>query len=492
MKALPRSVFLLLAGLLLLAGCGPRGARSPRVEVDRQAAPARPPESGAGEELAASPKAPVDRGEVLVQILNCNLDLDLSEEQILVLRKKGEAESPLRIAVVDYDSVRASYARTWEGQTAATTLRLFEVSLKDLVGDHNQEIVCRGLNSRGELTLNVFRKTPAPTGLGLYFVEICSLASDGSIEIQEIERSEGYRQGQKNGPSFPIYTYTRDTESANLLDRVKHTYQWQYAQNRYVLASVQKLPGVVVEEAQLRELFADPSLSSFENYIAGPWYLSGPGGREEIILFDPQEKLISLYSGQVEEIYVWQTSFRSLSNRLLILAANESIESVVKRITVEVVSLNTIDVSILGAEEWDRTSGRYVKLTDELQTELLKQREQGWSGSVPALKGVYSGVEGMEIIFDPPRFTWIEEKRQFSGGFAVVRLDRSVLLLKALAENGLPGEADVYILGYEEKEEEGTLRRLLTLTPGRIGVHGAEPVSEKRFQFEQRETLAKP
>ncbi len=313
----------------------------------------------------------MERGESLASVLNCNLDLDLSEEQILVLRRKEEPDAPLRIAVADYDSVRGGYARTWEGTTGATNLRLFEITLLDLVGDHNQEIVCRGVNAQGELVLDVFRKTPSPTGLGLYFMEICQIVSDGSIEIQEVQRAEGYRLGQKNGPSFPIYAYSRDRASENLLDRIKYTYQWQYQQNRYVLTGEEKMPGIVVEEAQLRELFSDPSVEHFEQYLAGPWLASGSRGQEEIILFDPELRQIAIYSGQVEEIYEWQTSFRSFSNRLLILAANESIESVRKRITVEVVALNTIDVSVMGTEEWDRSSGRYLKLTDELQNELL-------------------------------------------------------------------------------------------------------------------------
>lgn len=486
--ALPAVLAVSLLAVAVLSSCGAgrrriNVAEAPAARVERpQAAP-----GASAETVAASPKVPVERSENLVQVLNCNLDLDLSEEQILVLKKKGEPEAPLRIAVVDYDSVRGSYARSWEGLTGATSLRLFEIALKDLVGDHNQEIVCRGINNRGELILNVFRKTPAPTGLGLYFMEICALTSDGSIEIQEIERSEGYRQGQKNGPSFPIYSYTRDKDSANLLDRIKYTYQWQYPQNRYVLASVDKLPGVVVEEAQLRELFSDLVVASFEKYIAGPWYLSGSGGREEIILFDPQTRSISIYSGQVEEIYLWQTSFRSLPNRLLIVAANESIESVVKRITVEVVSLNTIEVSTIGAEEWDRTGGRYLKLTDELQGELLKKKRQDRSRSVPVLQGVYRSTAGAEIIFDPPHFTWIEAERQYSGGFAVYNLDHLVLFMKGLDENGLPVGESTYLLEYAEKKDKDGWLRTLTLTAGKIGVHGVEPVAEKRLRFEQRE-----
>jgi hypothetical protein len=442
-----------------------------------------------GETLEIAPKVPIERSEKLIQVLNLNLDLDLSEEQILVLGAK-DPEAPLRIAVVDYDAVRGTYLRGWEGITGSTNPRLFEVSQKDLVGDHNQEIVCRGINGRGEQVLDVFRKTPAPSGVGLYYTKICQVVSEGSIEIQEIERSEGYRLGQKNGPSFAIYAYSRDKASPNLLDRIRTTYQWQYQQNRYVLTSEEKLPGAVVEERQLKELFADPSIEAFESYLAGPWYLAGSEGREEIILFSPEERRITIYSGQVEEIYVWQTSFRSLPNRLYILGANESIESIQKRITVEVTALNTIEVSILGSEEWDRSSGRYLKLTEELQEQLLKQKKTEVKPASILLKGIYRDDQGTEIIFDPPHFTWIG-KRQFSGGFAVISLDKTVLYLKGLDENGLPGQEATYIMEFTEKKEGQTVLRTLSLLAGRMGVHGVEPLTEQKRVFVQREDVEK-
>jgi hypothetical protein len=448
-----------------------------------------------GKTLEIAPKVPIERSEKLIQVLNLNLDLDLNEEQILVLGAKDDPEAPLRIAVVDYDAVRGAYLRGWEGITASTNPRLFEVSQKDLVGDHNQEIVCRGINGRGEQVLDVFRKTPAPSGVGLYFTEICQIVSEGSIEIQEIERSEGYRLGQKNGPSFAIYAYSRDKTSPNLLDRIRTTYQWQYQQNRYVLSGEEKLPGAVVEERQLRELFADPSVEAFESFLAGPWYLAGSEGREEIILFSPEgspkDRRITIYSGQVEEIYVWQTSYRTLPNRLYIESTNESIESIRERIYVDVVSLNTIEVTLVGSEEWNRTSGRYLKLTEELQEQLLKQKQTEVKPASILLKGIYRDEQGTEIIFDPPHFSWIGDKRQFSGGFAVISLDKTVLYLKGLDENGLPVQEATYIIEFTEKKEGQTAHRTLSLQAGRMGVHGVEALSEQKRVFVQREDLEK-
>ncbi len=441
------------------------------------------------EALELTPKVPLDEDEKLIQVFNTNLDLDANDEQILVVRQKDDAQGPLKIAVIDYDPVRAGYSRTWESLTNATNLRLLEITLKDVVGDHNLEIVCRGMNNQGELTLDLFRKTPSPTGLGLYFTEILRIVSDGSIDIAEIERSEGYRLGQKNGPSFVIYSFSQDRESDNLLDRIKRTYHWQYQRGRYVLTNVEKMPGAVVEEKQLEELFSDPSVEAFERFLAGPWYLADADGKQEILLFLPDQRRISLYAGQVQEVYVWQGSFRSLSNHLLAFGTNESIESISKRFSIDVVSLKTIDVSIWGTEQWDRSFGRYIKLTEELQQNLLEKEHARIKASSLELEGLYQSGEGIEIIFEPPHFTWIEDNSEFSGGFTIIRLDRDVLYLQGMDENGLPTQSATYIMDYAENREGSYLYRNLTLVPGRMSVNGVQPSSETRMVFEQLEIL---
>ena len=441
------------------------------------------------ETLELTPRVPLDDTEKLIRVINTNLDLDTNDEQILVLRQKADPQAPLKIAVIDYDPVRATYSRTWESLINASNLRLLDISLKDVVGDHNLEIVCRGMNDVGELTLDLFRKTPSPTGLGLYFTEILRIVADGSIEIDEVERSEGYRLGQKNGPSFVVYAYSRDAESENILDKVKRTYYWQYQQGRYVLTSKERLPGAVIEEKQLEELFSDPSVEAFEEFLAGPWYLAGTDGRDEILLFLPDQRRISVYSGDVQEVYIWQASFRSLSNRLLAFGANESIESIVRRFNVEVVSLNTIDVSILGSEQWDRSFGRYIKLTEELQHDLLSKEQTRINSAQTELNGLYQSGAGFQIIFEPPRFTWIEEEDSFSGGFTVIHLDQDVLYLQGMDDNGLPTTTATYILEYTEKQEGNYLYRTLTLVPGKLSVHGVTATAETRIVFEQLEIL---
>ena len=64
-----------------------------------------PGENGNG--ISSRPNIPLDTEEKLLQVINANLDLDKNDEQILVLRKKGDAEAPLQALI--FDSVYNSY-----------------------------------------------------------------------------------------------------------------------------------------------------------------------------------------------------------------------------------------------------------------------------------------------------------------------------------------------------------------------------------------------
>ena len=295
--------------------------------------------------------------------------------------------------------------------------------------------------------------------------------------------------GQKNGPSFPVFSYTQDRESENPLDRIKHSYYWQYQQNRYVLTSQEKLPGRVVEEKQLEELFASTQADAFEKYLAGPWYLSGSPTNDEMLLFLPEEKKISIFSTDVQEMYDWNSSFRSFSNRLTIFAFNEAIQVVRKKIQIEVISLNTIEVSIRGDEQWDISFGRYIKISEAMQRDLLKEKKSLAHQTKINLSGLYRSDDVIEIIFEKPYFTWIETDKQFSGRFTIFRLNRDILYLKGLDETGLSTGDKTFIIEYSEKEEDNYLYRSLVLLPGKLGVRGVEPISDEKIIFEQIKIL---
>ena len=195
-----------------------------------------------------SPKVPIPKEFNLVQVQNLNLNLDQSEEQVLVLKSRDNPDAPISIGVVDLDPARNQYVLSWTHPTLATNARTFSVTAEDIIGDHALEIICVGTNDKGEQTMDVFRKTHAPTGPDLSYTEIFRSEIRGTIEIQRHDRSQAYKLGQQDGSSFPIITTTQDPTSDRIGDLMQTTYTWSSLKKDYAPTDVAKLPGKQIDD----------------------------------------------------------------------------------------------------------------------------------------------------------------------------------------------------------------------------------------------------
>ena len=116
---------------------------------------------------APVPKIPMDTGQFIVTIIQTNLDLDTEDEQIVVHKiSKGE-DSPIIVDVVDFDSIRNKYVISWEYETKATNVRSFNLSLLDVTGDHNLEIICSGSYGNDTQTLDILQRSQQLSRYGL-------------------------------------------------------------------------------------------------------------------------------------------------------------------------------------------------------------------------------------------------------------------------------------------------------------------------------------
>jgi hypothetical protein len=342
-----------------------------------------------------STRVPMSRQDKVIQVINTNLDIDQLEEQIIVFKNTQDPGDHIRVLVADYDDIRNSYQASWQGETQASNIRSFTVYLKDLIGDHSIDIICLGMNNRGEQTLDVFRKTASSLGFGLNYAPIAAIATRGSIEIEERERSSAYQLMQKSEESFPIASYTRDPESENPSDLLKTTWYWKYQDKRYVAARTDRLPGQKIQEKQLADLF-NAGEGEFEKFITGPWFRDKTAGGD-IVHFDPPAKKIVFSTGDVQEIFDWASSYRTIYRSLYINCANESISSITRQLVVSVQSLDTIELRVQGSEGSEIWSGSFKKLPRGVQSSLLaskKKKAALWEGQ---LAGLYRNDAGLEL-----------------------------------------------------------------------------------------------
>jgi len=439
-------------------------------------------------DLLSQTRIPLSPDHHLLQVINANLDIDQIEEQIIIFKTKNDPSDRIKLLVVDFDNVRNTYVATWQGETQGTNNRSFSVFLQDLIGDHVTSILCFGRNNKGEQTIDVFRKTPSPNGLGLYYASILSIASNGSIEVEERQRSEAYQLLQKNDESFAIMVYTRDPDSTNISDLVKTTYYWNPQENKYIPAKHDKIPGQIVAEKRMADLFSKES-EEFEKFLSGPWFLSGsadatgkPKGMGEIIQFDPKSRKIVFYNGEIQEVFNWVNSYRTIYRGLYINCSNEAIPSITKQISLSVTGMDSFEMQIRGAEGWD---GQYKRLNKDLQNAYLASRRSGVKLSRIQLSGLFKNENGTELFFASPNFTLRENNKELSGGFAIYSFGGDILELKIVKSNGLVDSSRTYRLLLQEETKGKRIIRNLTLQPAVVNFKGVDVKSNGTLRFQQ-------
>ncbi len=438
--------------------------------------------------------------ELVLQAMNVNLDFDRVDEQIVVLKDRKKTKSPIEIVVIDYNNVTNSYEVSWENKTSAVDIRNFSIAFEDIVGDHNLEIICFGINEKGNRTLDVFRKTHSPTGVGLYYKSIVRIDSDGTIEIDRQERSQAYKQGQKNGISFPIVSFSHNPESDNMFDLILREYYWKYQESRYVLGKEEEIAGKKIEEKQLQELFQQ-EVTAYENYLDGLWYKTLGGETEnildddyEIIHFNPFDRTISFFEKQLQEVYKWEDSHKTrIPNSFYLNAQNQLVPFIRKQISIQVLAIDSIKIFVQDNDfkksdfKWD---GTYVKLSDNVVATLEKSSLAGTSLEPDELNGTFLSNSGIEIAFNFPYFSYQDGNEKKQGGYSIYPVDHTnVLELKALKRNGLVEDTIIYSIKYEKEVQQNSITHTVILEPGNVTVHGFISAGEQPLHFERIEFI---
>jgi hypothetical protein len=488
-----------LLGILLIAGC------SARVD-DEISDPGRTivPQGGNGIVLASEAVSGVDitdangTPDLRVQLpeeylpsqaFTINLDLDDSDEQIIVYKRRDDPAGLIGVLIVSYDPVRSNWIRAWEGFTQATNVRSFTLYTDDLVGDHEQEIVCFGINNDGEQTLDVFRRTRNSIGLGLSYGPILSVAADVNIRIEEIERSEAFEAMEAiSGESYPVLVEQRDPEASSAFDTIQTAYMWDFSAGTYVPAFTERVSGESLQDSQLRALF-EGTEADFEQFLSGPWYRTASSPEEmEIVFFGTQERTIVFHSRHLhlQQAFVWNDSAKTVYGRgVQIFVTNEILRSLKRLISVTVSDLNSINLVI---QESDRLNGTYERLTGSLQAAVLSSSGSGARLAEFQPRGLYTSDTGVEIVFGDPDFTYRDFSGLRKGGYVVYTLGTDTILeLKFVDENRLPVESRRYGLRLEESQDEDRLVRSINLQPGYVGIVGFAPSGDPPLTLEQIE-----
>jgi hypothetical protein len=449
---------------------------------------------------AARSKVTLDPKDTVINIIDTNLDLDSNDEQIIIVKDNIETGSFLRVLVADYDNIMNSYSVSWEGITSTNNIRSFSITLKDITGDHNIELICSGIDFDGKETLNIFRRTPLQGGIIIHFSEILNLVVDGSIEIREEKRSQSYTTGISNGISFPVIVSVTDPESDNLLDITQETYLWRNQESVYKLINIENIPGDEIENEKLRELYRG-NKQFFSEFLSGPWMLSSSHDalsyNNPLVYFDIENEQVVFFHSDYQEIYIWESTSKTLSNTLQISCTNELVPFLNVTLSAKVLDLNNISIRFKDNSirnnrntENDIWTGKYFKLNSEIQKKIINDFQDNTNGSsIPVLSGYYTSDTGDEIYFNTPNYTLKTDNSTVSGGYYLFDNGLKIAEFKVLDKNNIARETLSYKYDYFETNSEVEIIRTIILIPGDLTIKGFVPKGEQFIRFVQVEQI---
>ena len=430
--------------------------------------------------------------EVLISTLNLNLDLDTHEEQILVTKKRANPDGNIHIIVADYSNVSKGYTRAWESITSAENIRSFLVYLDDIIGDHNNEIVCSGRDSSGRTTLDIFWKNTSDNQLG--YIPVFRTAAKGTIEINQSERSRAYHQGLKDGESYTITVTTENSSGDDNFSLFREIFFWDFPSKHYIKLSEEELESNTVVENRLSEVFeGDESL--FFDFITGPWYKD-----EQIIYFDPAESSATFFANDIQENYTWINSYKVMSNLLYARCRNDIINYIENEIYIRVINLDEVMITVRDIDnqtrkksENDIWTGRYIRMNGEMKTDTVSTLDSVVGDiKLPVLNGQYISDSGDIVEFYGSDFYFKNSFEEFNGGYAIFAADIVILNIKILDSRGIVTEERSFAVDYRETKSDTSIERVLVLTPGNLSIYGFHISDTDFFRFTQVETLDVP
>lgn len=451
---------------------------------------------------APIPKISMDPGQFIVTIIQTNLDLDTEDEQIIVHKINRGEDSHIIVDVIDFDSIRDKYVISWEFETQATNVRSFDLDLIDVTGDHNLEIICRGSFGNDTQTLDILKRNQQKTNYGLLtYNPILSLKENGNIEIQQNPRSQSYKTGISNGKSFPVIATVSSSEVENRFDIIRKSYYWRNDEGTFSLINTEKIPGKQIEDSRLRSILAGTK-NKFENFLSSMWVLTSQeeNSNGPLVLFELDKRKITFFDKDIQEVYRWESSTKTLYNTLIINCRNDIVPYLKVTLYIRIADISTIDLvykddSVRNTKKATNKnwSGKYLKTDKTLEDYLFTRDTAGDRKDTEThLTGYYKSDYGEEIYFDPPRFELRKDGTIYRGGVYKFNIGVDILQLKYIDDNHKVIKTETYKYDFMVNKSDLEIVRTLVLIPGSLNVTGFIPSGETFIRYEQIEQLEPP
>lgn len=314
---------------------------------------------------------PLYTGETLISTLTIDINNDGYDDEVIIIRKSSSQNLWLVAALMDSET--GDYERLSPIETPFTKTRTFSYSSMDITGDHKNALIYQGLADDGNYIMEIFHCNN--TNGHNELVNIGDFSCDGTVFIQQTERSESYELALSKGESFSVWVYKSEkiekegeTQTPTVTqNQIQQEYKWNNFTQKYELSHEIKVTAGRLAAKELSRI-QDGTVETFANFLNGLWYkTSNEDGNIRYIYFDYSSGEIIQLNQDTQEVNVWEDS-KLRHNGIYLTAVNADIMNLHRRFDIALINVDEIkitlhdDINLVIKENtlWD---GQYKKLS---------------------------------------------------------------------------------------------------------------------------------
>ncbi|MCK9170277.1 MAG: pallilysin-related adhesin [Treponema sp.] len=443
--------------------------------------------------------------ETLISTLSFDLNGDNLDDQVVAIRK--ESVPYLILLVGMYDAESNSYVRIAEIATNISRVRTFSYTGIDMTGDHKTELVYQGVLDNGDSVMSIYMCRRKLNKFEL--VQIGSFESDGTIFIQQDDRSESYELSQSKGESFPVWVYSSakddsGADNANL-SQIQTEYQWNEQLQKYSQINQVRVTGSRIAAKELARI-QDGTVETFADFLNGLWYkTSNENDGIRYLFFDYSDKEIIFLYQDTEEVYSWEDSNLRRSG-IYLSTTNESITNMQRRCDISLAGIDEVHVHIIDdvrmiIKENNLWDGSYRKMTTQSSFNTDTKKTTDADYAVELQKGPsWISDNGMDLTFTDNAYELTGNSLEDKGIFVTDTVAGN-FVIQFRSSSGQQILAESYEMLFDSvtipatkkrKEETKTDYNTLHLTPIRISPDTCFPVEGPVLTLTRNESASSP
>jgi hypothetical protein len=421
------------------------------------------------------------QGETLLNTLTADFDNDGYDDQIVAVKRPNTPSIVVLTGL--FNPLLSLYERSGEIVTTVTQVKTFTFYCMDITGEHKNALVYTGFTDSNQSVLQAFSGTIQNRLIS--FTKIADIKSDGTIFIQQVDRSSAYSLSLTTGSSFPIWVYTADDRSgAEALDQVQIMYDWDRFLEIYVKKSETYVPGKKIAAEALASI-QDGTVETFSAFLEGLWYKTA--NTEEgirYLFFNKNDEEIIFLLNDTEEVYSWASS-TIRRNGVFISADNKSISNLSRRFDISLTGVDEIKIKVnddvgmtIGTDTlWD---GTYRKMSAAATMTTGKDTKSSDSTvAILASVPIWEDSDGTRVSFSENSYTAENASGQYQGGMSVlVAGDETILEFRSFSDTAFFSGSYKPVIQRDEANQENISVRLIpvSITIAGFTQTGAEPI----------------